>query len=118
MTRPIRCALVLLSAAGMFHAAANKATAQSTPGIKVTIYPILVQAPIFGAEIDLPKLPSAPANPGGGDDGSEVNGSTGASLNSAYMAGVDVQAHRWFAEFQGFYANLGATRSSPRLDVD
>jgi hypothetical protein len=105
------CALLVL------HATAASSAAQTPSKLTVTIRPLLVQAPIFGAEIDLPRLPSAPATPGGDDDGSALSGSTEAALNSAYMAGVEIQDRHWFAEINGLYADLTAERTTPLVHV-
>lgn len=89
--------------------------------ITVTVYPLLVRAPIMGASIDLPSGPAVPSNPGAGGGGGtvgEVSGSTDLSLNAAWMAGAVVQADRWFAEVFGLYAALSASRSTPRVTVD
>ena len=90
--------------------------ASQKEGVRVTIYPILVQAPIFGASIDLPSLPSRPG--GGGDDGSEVKGETDLSLNGAALYGFKIEADRWFAEFNGVWADVSAERTLPRVVLD
>jgi hypothetical protein len=82
-------------------------------GVTVTVFPLLVQAPIFGAEIDLPSLPG-----GGGGEGGAVTESTDVSLNSAYEAGLEVHADRWLVEVRGLWTELGANRQSPRINVD
>jgi hypothetical protein len=85
----------------------------SAPGVRITIYPILIQAPIFGATIELPPLPSGP----GSGEGGPFSGSTEAGVNSAYGAGLSVEGRRWFAEANGTWAGLGAEHL-PRLSVD
>lgn len=87
-------------------------SSSSAPAVKVTIYPILIQAPIFGATIELPALPSIPG------EGGRFSGSTDAGLNSAYGGGLSVEGRRWFAEANGFWAGLGAERDLPRVSVD
>jgi hypothetical protein len=96
---------------------------QSKSGLEVTIYPILVRAPIYGATINLPAIPSVPSTPGGGtgsggDDGSAVSNSTDLELNGAALVGVELQAERWFAELNGLWAALAAHREVPRVAVD
>lgn len=82
----------------------------------VTLYPLLVRAPIMGASIDLPAIPTpSPPIAGGGD---EVSGSTDFSLNNAWMAGLVVESNRWFAESFGLYAALAASRVTPLVSVD
>jgi hypothetical protein len=84
------------------------------PNSKVVIYPILVQAPIFGATLDLPSLP----NGGGGGDGGAISGSTDSSFEGAFMAGFSVQRPDWFIDTSGLWAGLDAERTSPRVVVD
>src|SRR5436190_23640614 len=100
--------LCLLAASGTRARAAD-----DDKKIRVTIYPILVKAPIYGATVELPSLPSAP---GGGERG-EVSGSTDVSLNAAYMGAVLVEANRWFVEGAGTWAALSADRSAPRINI-
>jgi len=94
----------------------RNAAAEDEPGIRVTIYPLLVKAPIFGASINLPSLPSVPG--GGGDESGNVDESTGVAFNEAYMGAVLVEANRWFAEGSGTWAALSANRDAPRVSVD
>jgi hypothetical protein len=103
--------------AGSRSARAAEADAQADTGIRVTVYPILVKAPIFGASVDLPSLPLTPGGGGGGESGA-LSGSTDTSLNGAYMGGVLVEANRWFAEAFSVWAALSASRSSPRVTID
>jgi len=127
MTRlPALFALTFLSigltgtlAYGADPAQASAPTAAKRPW-RVTIYPLLVQAPIFGASVDLPTLPSVPGGGGGGGGNGEsgdVNGSTDVKLNAAYLAGFLVQADRWFAEANGTWADVSAERQLPRVNV-
>src|SRR5262249_10339507 len=115
----------LMLAAPAREAAAAEADAAQQPApqtkrsIKVTVYPILVQAPIFGASINLPNLPSLPdGRGGGGGEGNAQSGSTDSSLNGAYLGGVSVEANRWFIEFEGTWASLSASHEAPRVAVD
>ena len=115
-TRPLT-RLLIVCALVLFGATAHAADDQQPPGqqvgtgIRVTIYPILVKAPIYGASIDLPSLP------GGGGEGAAQSGSTDLSLNAAYMGGALIEADRWFAEGYGVWAALSATRSAPGITV-
>jgi hypothetical protein len=88
--------------------------APSGSKVTVTLYPLLVRAPVMGATLNLPSVPRPPD--GGG--GEEVSGSTGLALNTAWMAGVAVGSDRWFAETFGLYAALSATRSTPLVTLD
>jgi hypothetical protein len=118
-TRALVAAAAACAAACVPSAAAGQ---EATPGttkapVEVTLYPILVVAPIFGASIDLPSLPSRPPSDDGGESGAQ-SASTDAALNAAYMAGVTVRANRWYGELRGQWAALSASRQSPRLAVD
>ena len=114
------CAAALLAGAG----AASAADDQSSPSasnkqpFEVIIYPILIEAPIFGASIDLPSLPSGGGGGGGSSESGEQTGSTDVSLNTLYMAGVLVRADRWFVEARGQWADLTASRTAPRVTLD
>lgn len=90
------------------------AAGQDKP-VEVIVYPILVQAPIFGASIDLPSVPSVPGD--GGESGHQ-GASTDVSLNTLYMAAVAVRAPRWFVEARGQWADLSASRVTPRVTLD
>ena len=109
------CAALMLAGTGVATAADQSSPPPSKKPIEVVIYPILIEAPIFGASIDLPSLPGGG---GGSSEASEQTGSTDISLNTLYMAGVLVRADRWFVEARGQWADLTASRSSPRLTID
>jgi len=83
--------------------------------VTVTIYPILVQAPIFGANVDLPSIGGGGG--GGGGESGDQSGSTDTSLNAAYMTGATVEADRWFAEILALWANVSANHPTPRVAV-
>jgi hypothetical protein len=129
-SRAFRIPVILGVAACMLAAPATTTAAaeagqqpsstQDKRSIKVTVYPILVQAPIFGASLNLPPLPSGPGGGGGGGggEGDAQSGSTDASLNGAYLGGVTVEANRWFVEFEGTWASLSASHEAPRVAVD
>src|SRR3982751_6279960 len=103
--RPATFAITLCAALVAATAAAQDPSSSRKPApFQLTIYPILVEAPIFGASIDLPVLPSRPG--GSGDEGSAQSGTTDVSLNAAYMAGVMLRADRWFGEVRGTWAAL------------
>src|SRR5215831_17946510 len=80
----------------------NTAPRRSTD---VTIYPILVRAPIFGANVDIASLP--------GDPGSGASGTTDYSLNGAYMSGGILESRRWLIDVNGVWAALSASHSTP-----
>jgi len=116
--RPAIFAITVCAALVAVTAAAqDPASARKPEPFEVTIYPILVEAPIFGASIDLPAVPSGPGG-GGSEEGSAQSGTTGISLNAAYMAGVVLRADRWFGEIRGTWAALSATRTTPRVSLD
>jgi len=107
-------ALVILAACPWDTLAAEPQGTPSSPpdqpAIQVTIYPLLLQAPIFGATINFPDLPNFP--------GSGGSGSTDVSLNAAYMFGGTIEGRRWFADVNGVWADVSANHSAPRLSVE
>jgi hypothetical protein len=113
-TRQIAALAALCVVATLLPAAVAAAQDKDKP-IEVIVYPILIEAPIFGASVD---LPSVPGSPGGGGESGEQSGSTDVSLNTLYMLGVNVRAPRWFVDARGQWADLAASRSSPRLTVN
>jgi hypothetical protein len=104
----------LATAAGAADSAEQVSPASSDRPLRVTIYPILVKAPIFGASIKLPSIPSG----GGSGEAGEVSGKTDVALNTAYMAGLLIESNRLFAEATGLWAALSAERDLPRVNVD
>jgi hypothetical protein len=94
--------------------AASAAAAENDKPVEAIVYPILIEAPLFGASINLPSLPGG----GGGFEGEEQSGSTDVSWNALYMAGVSVRANRWFAEARGQWASLSASHQAPRVTLD
>ena len=85
--------------------------AAPAPALKITIYPLLVRAPIFGATIDLPDT-------GGGGEGGSQSSKTNWSFNAAYMAGASIEGRRWFVEANGLWAALSAHRDTPFGSLD
>lgn len=114
-TRRVAILLSALLAAVPAAAAAAADQPQQPPparkSTRVTIYPLLVQAPIFGASINLPAR-------GGGGDNAEQDGSTEISFNSAWGYGLRVVADRWLADFNGTWADVSAERITPLVHVD
>lgn len=85
--------------------------AQDPDRLQVNIYPILVWAPVFGADVNLPSLPNVP---GGGTDQSGTG-----YFNGAYFAGVDIVKGKWLVEADGLWAGLNGERTAtPKLNVD
>jgi hypothetical protein len=115
LRRRIAAPLVLCVAAMLVPAAVAAQT--NSKRIEVVIYPILVEAPVFGASVDLPSLPGSPGGGSGGESGDQ-SGTTDVSLNTLYMLGLSVRAPRWFVESRGQWADLSASRPSPRISVD
>ena len=78
--------LALITCAGAADAQQQAADSAADTKIRVTLYPILIKAPIFGASVDLPSLPSAPG--GGGSGGGGESGALSGSTDTALSAGV------------------------------
>jgi hypothetical protein len=106
-------------AAALVGCAVPAAAADNDKKVEVIFYPILVEAPVFGASIDLPALP--PGNGGGGSgsgEAGEQSGSTDVSLNTLYMTGVSIHSEHVFIEARGQWADLSASRATPRATLD
>jgi hypothetical protein len=100
---------VLLAAAHVF--AAEQQDVQPQPRTKpdLTIYPVLAQIPIFGAQIS---IPDSPGLPGGG------TGTTDLSLNGAYMFGVIFETRYFLVDVNNLWAAVSASHSPPLTAVD
>jgi len=85
--------------------------AEKPYGWHIAIYPVLAWAPVFGASVTLPSLPSQPiATPG-------PSGSTSASFNGAYFGGARIEKGKWSADVLFMWAALSAQHKSPLVDV-
>jgi hypothetical protein len=103
----LRLAILLV----MCGSASGQALAQDKPPA-VVIYPILVQAPIYGATID---VPSTPGGGGGSEGGSST---TDWGFNAAYMGGMELHSNRVFGEVDVFWTKPSASHdATPRIDV-
>jgi hypothetical protein len=97
---------------------AQATQSSSSEKTRVTIYPLLAQLPIFGADIHVPSLPDGGNGGGGtGGGGDAIDGSTEASFNGAALAGIRVDAPKWFVDLDGLYAGLSAKRTTPSVVV-
>ena len=86
--------------------------AQKPYGWHIAIYPALAWAPIFGASVTLPPVPSQPiASPG-------PSGSTSSSFNGAFFGGARFEKGKWSADALFMWAALSAQRKSPLVDVN
>src|SRR4051794_12551515 len=107
------------AAAALLTSAPARAQEAGTSGTKtpveVTLYPILVVAPLFGASVNLPSLPSRPPGEDSGGESGTQSASTDVSLNAAYMAAIDIRSDRWYGGFRGQWAALSASRQTPRV---
>jgi len=81
---------------------------QSDSGWYVEFYPIYGYAPVFGANITLPQLPSLP-----GGAGLANKGSTGPSLNYALESAIRVEKRKFSITGGGMWASLSAERQTP-----
>jgi hypothetical protein len=95
----------------MLGLGAAPALAQETPPA-VVIYPILVQAPVYGATVSLPSFP-------GGGAGSEGGRSTTDwGFNAAYMGGMELHGKGVFGEVDVLWTKPSASHdATPRIDV-
>lgn len=115
-----------VSAAGKSDSAATDAQSEKpvdspetqTPaesGWKIAIYPILVQAPIFGTGLDLPAIGGGGGGTGGGG---AVSNSTDYSLNGAALAGLTLEKGKLYVDFSGVWGSLSADHPNPLIKVD
>ena len=89
-------------------------TATASNNTKVSVYPILVWVPAFTATTVVPAFPDAPDGP----DLPGGSGSTSASFNGAYLAGVSIEKAIWRVDGDGIWAAMGTTRDRPLLNID
>ena len=95
----------------MVGLAPGQALAQDKPP-SVVIYPILVQAPIYGATVDVPPISGG----GGGSEGG--SSTTNWGFNAAYMGGMELHAKHVFSEVDVLWTKPSASRDiTPRIDV-
>lgn len=86
-------------------------TAKERYGWHTAIYPVLAWAPVFGAGVTLPSLPSQPiATPG-------PSGSTSGSLNGAYFGGVRIERGKWSGDALFMWAALSGERTTPFANI-
>jgi hypothetical protein len=86
-------------------------SAQKPYGWHIAIYPVLAWAPVFGASVTLPSLPSQPiATPG-------PSGSASGSLNGAYFGGVRVERGKWSGDALFMWAALSGERKTPFANI-
>jgi hypothetical protein len=89
----------------------SPALAQDKPP-SVVIYPVLVQAPVYGATVDVPSVPGG----GGGSEGG--SSTTDWGFNSAYMGGMELHGKGVFGEFDVLWTKPSASHdATPRIDV-
>src|SRR5262249_62360949 len=79
-------AFVLVAADRVLAADDQASSSSKTEPFEVVLYPILVQAPIFGAEVDLPSLPGGGGGSGGG--GGAASRSASPTLDRSDTAGL------------------------------
>ena len=95
-------------------ARASQTSTPNTDDLKVTVYPLLVWAPFFGADAVVPPFPDVP----GGPDLPGGFGSTSAHIDGAALAGLSLEKARWRLDAQGMWGALTTERDTPLLKVD
>lgn len=80
------------------------------------IYPIFAWAPVLGADV---KLPSVPSNPGGGGEGGSIipEGKTSGNFNGAAFVGAEVLKSKWSLTANALYAGMSGERTSPHVRI-
>jgi hypothetical protein len=87
------------------------ALAQDKPP-SVVIYPVLIQAPVYGAKLDVPSIPGG----GGGSEGG--SSTTDWGFNSAYMGGMEIHKKSVFGEVDVLWTKPSASHdATPLIDV-
>ena len=85
--------------------------AQKPYGWNLAIYPALAWAPIFGASVTLPPVPSQPIETPG------PSGSTSSSFNGAFFGGARVEKGKWSVDGLFMWAALSGQRKTPFAEV-
>ncbi len=80
---------------------------------KVAIYPVFAWAPVMGASINLPDLPSLPDRPSTGPGSGTASG----SFNGAGFAGVEIQKSGWSTNGEFLYASLSGDNTNPKVHL-
>jgi hypothetical protein len=83
---------------------------------KTIIYPIFVWAPVLGADVKLPEIPSLPGG-GGGGGGIIPEGTTSGNFNGAAFAGAEVFKSKWSMTANVLYAGMSGDRTSPHVHI-
>jgi hypothetical protein len=105
-------AVALTFVPSLTFAAPQSSTSNIRP-TRVIIYPLLVEATVFGASAD-----TSGDGGGGGGDGGGAAGETDLSFNAAWMAGALVQFPHWFVEGNVTWAAVSASRVTPVTRID
>jgi hypothetical protein len=89
---------------------------------KFIIYPIFAWAPVLGADIKLPEIPSLPGGGGGGGGGGGTGGivpegTTSGNFNGAAFAGAEVLKSKWSGTMNVLYAGMSGDRTSPNVHI-
>jgi hypothetical protein len=80
-------------------------------GWDIAIYPALAWAPVFGAGVTLPPVPSNPIAPA-------PSASVSSSFNGAYFGGARIEKRKWSADLLFMWAGLSAKRETPFANVN
>ena len=83
---------------------------------KTAIYPIFAWAPVLGADVKLPEIPSGPGGGGGGGD-IVPEGTTSGSFNGAAFVGAEVLKGKWTLTANALYAGMSGERTSPHVRI-
>jgi hypothetical protein len=81
------------------------------------IYPIFAWAPVLGADIKLPEIPSGPGGGGGSGGGIIPEGSTSGNFNGAAFVGAEVLKSKWSLTANALYAGMSGDRTSPKVHI-
>jgi hypothetical protein len=82
--------------------------------LRVWVYPVFVWVPAFSATTTVPAFPDVPNGP----DLPGGSGSTSASFNGAFLAGLSIEKSIWRIDADGVWAALATQVDRPLLRVD
>ena len=82
--------------------------------MKISVYPILLWAPVASVTTVVPAFPDFP----GGPDLPGGSGTSSSSFDGAALAGMSIEKAFWRVDADGIWAALLTTRDQPLLNVD
>ena len=114
MMNSLRALLVFAVFVMSVAPAAAQTSSPTDADWKVNVYPLLAWVPVFGADFNVPNLPST-GNPGGPNNEGVID----TKLAGALMFGLDVERGPWRVDADGMWIALTGDRPAlPKLKAD